>query len=76
MNMADGIKQRYLTTRQAAAYIGRAYRTLYNWKYFNDKMEKLGRPERQGPPCHKKGGNLYYDILELDDWVKSSRQTS
>jgi excisionase family DNA binding protein len=49
----------FLTTRQAARYIGLAIQTL----------EKMRR-ERRGPPYRKHGRFVRYHIAELDAWSK------
>jgi predicted DNA-binding transcriptional regulator AlpA len=52
---------RYLRTRQAAAYIGVAESTLLSW-----------RRERRGPPAIRLSVNrCAYDVRSLDAWMAS-----
>ncbi len=50
---------RWLTTEEAAAYLKLSPRTLFNW-----------RREGRGPPHHRQGDVLRYDLAELDHWLR------
>ena len=51
----------YLSTRDAAARIGRSVSTLGQW-----------RRRGEGPPCHrpKPGGKWAYPVDQLDAWMR------
>ena len=52
---------RFLSTRDAAARIGRSVSTLGQW-----------RRRGEGPPCHrpKPGGKWAYPVDQLDAWMR------
>jgi len=52
--------KRYLTTVEAAAYLGLSDKSLEHW-----------RLNRKGPPYIKAGGAVRYDIRKLDRWLES-----
>jgi len=61
---AVGMK-RYLTTEEAAEYLGLSHRTLQDW-----------RCAKEGPPYVVLGPrNIKYDIRDLDAWVDERRFT-
>jgi predicted DNA-binding transcriptional regulator AlpA len=61
----DRPAQRYLTTDQAAEYLGQKPRTLQDW-----------RCDKIGPPFVVLGPrNIKYDIRDLDAWVDERRFT-
>lgn len=53
----DEIKQRYLTTKQAAVFLGKSRGTLDNW-----------RCKDKGPPWIE-DGRIYYDIKDLIEYM-------
>lgn len=59
-----GVK-RYLTTEEAAEYMGQSTRTLQDW-----------RCDKAGPPFIVFGPrNIKYDIRDLDIWADERRFT-
>lgn len=58
-------EKRYLTTKEAAIYLGMEPRTLQDW-----------RCDKVGPPFILYGPrNVKYDIRDLDRWVDERRFT-
>lgn len=57
----QGIANRqYLTTDEAAQYLGLAPGTLQNW-----------RGAGRGPPFIRLGGRIVYDPAHLDRWLRA-----
>lgn len=58
------VQRRYLTTKEAATYLGRAEQTLVNWRWL-----------KQGPPYHRVGpqGKVFYAREDLDAWLRQHR---
>lgn len=50
--------EEYLNVQEAAAYLGRPVKTLYQWRYVG-----------YGPKAGKMGNKLAYRRSELDRWA-------
>ena len=55
--------QRYLDTRQAAAYLGLSPKTLIKMRITGD-----------GPRYAKVGRRVIYDVADLDAWVEERKR--
>jgi transposase-like protein len=68
--MSKEIKQRYLTPKEAAKYLGVSEGTLANWRSQWDKKPK-------GPPFHRLGGSnrIRYDIVDLVEYMNENKIT-
>ena len=49
--------RRFISTNEAASYLNLAVQTLY------------GLVNKQSIPYHKRGGRLYFDREELEQWI-------
>ncbi len=58
-------ERKYLSTREAAEYLGLSARTL-------DRYRVSG----EGPVFHRFGGRVRYTRDDLDDWAKARRRAS
>jgi len=56
--------QRFLSTEEAAEYLGLSIQTLSSWR---------AGEAPQGPPFHKLGLKVRYTREDLDAWVASCR---
>jgi hypothetical protein len=57
-------KINYLTTEQAAEYIGSTPHALSSWRRGN---------QNKGPAYIRLGGKVFYTAEDLDKWVQSCR---
>jgi excisionase family DNA binding protein len=53
----------FLTLDQAAAFLNLPSKTLRDW-----------RLKRQGPPAHKFGRALRYNLADLESWAEAQRE--
>jgi excisionase family DNA binding protein len=60
------ITKRWLSTKEAAEYVGFSTATLYGWRY--------GRGDIKGPRSFKVGGQLRYRIEDLDEWLSTNER--
>jgi len=59
------MEKNYLTTDEAAVYLGVAAGTLENWRVAANK---------DGPEYCKPAGRVYYRVSDLDAWIESGRK--
>lgn len=57
------MEKNYLTTDEAAVYLGLSKGTLENW-----------RSSGSGPEYCQPSGKVYYLISDLDAWIESGRK--
>lgn len=55
----------YLTTQEAADYVGLKPRTLQTW-----------RSEGRGPVYYKRNNRILYKPSDIDAWIEESARTS
>lgn len=59
------MEKNYLTTDEAAVYLGLSAGTLENWRY---------GVEKKGPEYCQPSGKVYYRVSDLDNWIESGRK--
>jgi len=58
------MEKNYLSTEEAAVYLGVSTGTLENWR---------AGEKKEGPEFCKPAGRVYYRIADLDAWIESGR---
>jgi hypothetical protein len=57
--------ERFVTTREAAEFLGLSEKTLIDWRYRKSKI---------GPPFHVFGSRRMYSVEDLDCWAAKTRR--